>query len=421
MEASSGLNSRQSQGTPPSRPNGPDASLSRFIATMSMELTSSHQVSAASLGNAVSELQVVGSSSSSRLTLREVAAGRVDLVAEKMRATPEEQLMLVQGRVDLTPAALSTAHRAQLMLLVAIKTGNRAFTDPGIRASSGDLAGLLLDVTCRNSACWNYLLDRDCECSSICARRPQFCRHCMCVICSEFDSESDSCRWVECGVCCHRAHTSCAIHGGHIGVGVGVGAGQTTAAAMSKNNGHGKMLFRCQACQGTSELLRWVREIFHNTAHLWKRDALLRELGYVCEIFHPSVDPEERNLFRKCAELHKSLKTGGSAVSMRRGTLLQAVKEMFDQENKHEALEHILIDSSADPIELSYDFLENITNDFSEVIGRGGFGEGVLRIKKVAVKKLFQIGHFSEKQFEDELTCLRRVRHKYSETFRLLL
>jgi hypothetical protein len=47
---------------------------------------------------------------------------------------------------------------------------------------------------------------------------------------------------------------------------------------------------------------------------------------------------------------------------------------MDDQENEDQALEHILTDANAEPVMLSYAFLKSITNDFSCVIGRGGFG-----------------------------------------------
>ncbi|KAL6595552.1 hypothetical protein ACP70R_047892 [Stipagrostis hirtigluma subsp. patula] len=89
--------------------------------------------------------------------------------------------------------------------------------------------------------------------------------------------------------------------------------------------------------------------------------------------------------------------------------------KMDDQENEHEALEHILLDMSAEPVMLSYAFLRKITNNFSQLIGSGGFGEvymGFLQNGKVAVKKLYMNNLFSEKQFEDELTCLIRVKHR---------
>lgn len=42
---------------------------------------------------------------------------------------------------------------------------------------------------------------------------------------------------------------------------------------------------------------------------------------------------------------------------------------------EHEALQQILIDVSAKPMMMSYAVLEDITNNFSTMIGRGGSGE----------------------------------------------
>lgn len=38
--------------------------------------------------------------------------------------------------------------------------------------------------------------------------------------------------------------------------------------------------------------------------------------------------------------------------------------------------------------------------------------QGIVLKMKVAIKKLSRIDDFSEKQFEDELKCLKRVKHK---------
>lgn len=46
--------------------------------------------------------------------------------------------------------------------------------------------------------------------------------------------------------------------------------------------------------------------------------------------------------------------------------------EMGDHEL--EKLDRVLIDENADAIPLSYQLLERITNNFSDEIGRGGFG-----------------------------------------------
>ncbi|CAL4995413.1 unnamed protein product [Urochloa decumbens] len=84
-------------------------------------------------------------------------------------------------------------------------------------------------------------------------------------------------------------------------------------------------------------------------------------------------------------------------------------------DNELEAMERVLNDTNEEPIMLSYTFLKNVTNNFAEVIGSGGFGivyMGVVRNWKLAVKKLYEKYDFSDKQFEEELTCLIRVKHK---------
>ncbi|KAL6908198.1 hypothetical protein ACP4OV_002368 [Aristida adscensionis] len=367
------------------------------------------------------------------VTLQEIAEGRVDLVAEKMKAIPQKRLddikrlvrmfmdpafpgfsfrlrsnflnlqKLVQGRVDLTPAMLQMAHPVQLVLLVSLKTGLLTYLDPTAVIPHSHLSEVLLDSRCPDITCQSPLPVDNCHCH-ICTSRKGFCRYCLCMICSTFDSESDKSSWVGCDACFHWAHTRCAIDAGQIE------AGQIT----QNGKGQARMLFRCKACLATSELLGWVTAVFQQCALGWNRGDLFQELNYICKIFHPSEDTQERAFFRKCAELLQRIRTG-SPESMYRPMLLEALEEMNDQDQMVEGLARILLDASEEPVELSYEFLENITDDFSQVIGRGGFGEvymGHVRNKKMAVKKLFQTSHFSEKQFRDELACLIRVKHK---------
>jgi coatomer subunit beta' len=47
---------------------------------------------------------------------------------------------------------------------------------------------------------------------------------------------------------------------------------------------------------------------------------------------------------------------------------------MDDEASQLAALEHIMSDASAEPIKLSYGLLRSITDNFSNEIGRGGFG-----------------------------------------------
>ncbi|KAI4383211.1 hypothetical protein MLD38_009077 [Melastoma candidum] len=70
------------------------------------------------------------------------------------------------------------------------------------------------------------------------------------------------------------------------------------------------MFFRCQACNSTSELLGWVKEVFQHCAPTWDRDALSRELDFVSRIFQGSEDPRGRKLFWKCEDLMEKMKGG---------------------------------------------------------------------------------------------------------------
>lgn len=292
----------------------------------------------------VAERQVIRRiPSTGRVTLREVARDRADLVAEKMKVMPEELLddiktelrsilegsggpqhieeflylqKLVQGRVDLTPTMLLMAHHVQLEILVSIKTGIQAFLHPSVNIPLGHLAEVFLYRRCRNIACQSALPAEECRCN-ICGNRNGFCNLCMCVICNKFDFEVNTCRWIGCDSCSHWTHTDCAIRDGQIG----------TGQKIKNGIGHAEMLFRCQACQRTSELLGWVRDVFQQCAPGWDRDALLRELEYVRKIFRLSEDSKGRNLFRRSTDLIERLRSG-TAQSMSPRALLQALQEL---------------------------------------------------------------------------------------------
>jgi hypothetical protein len=221
---------------------------------------------------------------------------------------------LVQGRVGLTPTTLSMAHRVQLEILVAIKTGIQAFLHPSVNISQSRLAEVFFYKRCRNIACQSALPAEECRCN-ICTSRTGFCNLCMCVICNKFVFEVNTCRWIGCDACSHWTHADCAIRDGQIG----------TACTIKNGIGHTEMLFRCQACRRTSELLGWVRDIFQQCAPGWDRDALIRELDYVCKISRLSEDSKGRNLFRKCAELVERLRNA-SVESMSPRMLLQALQ-----------------------------------------------------------------------------------------------
>uniref|UniRef100_A0A453Q780 non-specific serine/threonine protein kinase n=1 Tax=Aegilops tauschii subsp. strangulata TaxID=200361 RepID=A0A453Q780_AEGTS len=84
-----------------------------------------------------------------------------------------------------------------------------------------------------------------------------------------------------------------------------------------------------------------------------------------------------------------------------------------DQARELRALERILSDPSVEPTMLSYGILKYITNSFSNEIGRGGFGvvyQGDLENWVVAVK-IFKT-HNADRQFLDEIRCLKIANHK---------
>ncbi|MBA0732996.1 hypothetical protein Gogos_017051, partial [Gossypium gossypioides] len=269
-------------------------------------------------------------SSADKITLRDIARERVDVISEKMHRLPDEFLdelknqlkailegnggsqnreeflilqKLVQSRSDLTAKTLIRAHRAQLEILVAINTGIQAFLHPNISLSQTSLIEVFVYKRCRNIACQNQLPADDCTCE-LCANRNGFCNLCMCVICNKFDFEVNTCRWIGCDLCSHWTHTDCAIRDGQICMGPSVKSG----------SGPTEMLFRCRACNRTSELFGWVKDVFQHCAPAWDREALMRELDFVSRIFRGSDDPRGKKLFWKCEDLLEKMR-GGQAES----------------------------------------------------------------------------------------------------------
>ncbi|XP_011625135.1 OBERON-like protein isoform X2 [Amborella trichopoda] len=265
-------------------------------------------------------------SSSDKITLLDVVREKIEIIAERMNSQSEELLeslktelrtilegtggpqnredimilqKLVHGRTDLTANSLVRAHRVQLEILVAINTGIQAFLHPNVSLSQLCLIEIFSFKRCRNIACQNALPADDCSCE-ICRSRNGYCNLCMCTICSKFDFDVNTCRWIGCDVCAHWTHTDCAIRFGLISTGPG----------LKNGTGGSEMLFRCQACNRTSELLGWVKDVFQHCAPGWDRDALMRELDFVARIFRGSEDPRGRKLYWKCQDLLDRMKNG---------------------------------------------------------------------------------------------------------------
>ncbi|KAI0523423.1 hypothetical protein KFK09_005818 [Dendrobium nobile] len=277
-------------------------------------------------------------SSADKLSLREVARERLDIVSDRMTMAPNELLeelkaelrvilegtggaqhreeflrlqKLVQGRGDLTAKTLVRAHRVQLEILVSINTGILAFLHPNVSLSQSRLIEIFLYKRCRNIACQSALPADDCSCE-VCTRRNGFCNLCMCVVCNKFDFEVNTCRWIGCDICAHWTHTDCAMRAGQIGMGPSV----------KSIMGHSEMLFRCPACNRTSELLGWVKDVFQHCAPGWDQEALLRELEFVSRIFRLCEDARGRKLYWKCLDLIEKIKAGATESTACRMLLL---------------------------------------------------------------------------------------------------
>ncbi|XP_010252715.1 PREDICTED: OBERON-like protein [Nelumbo nucifera] len=265
-------------------------------------------------------------SSLDKMSLRDVASEQVEIISERMHSLTDELLeklknelrailegtggsqhreeflilqKLVKSRADLTATTLITAHRVQLEILVAINTGITAFLHPNISLSQACLIEVFVYKRCRNIACQNQLPAGDCTCE-LCTNRNGFCNLCMCVICNKFGFEVNTCHWIGCDLCSHWTHTDCAIRNGQIGMGPCVKSGP----------GPTEMLFRCRACNRTSKLLGWVKDVFQNCVPCWDRDTLISELDFVSRIFHGSEDPRGQKLFWKCEDVIGKMKGG---------------------------------------------------------------------------------------------------------------
>ncbi|KAL0642691.1 hypothetical protein Bca4012_040981 [Brassica carinata] len=275
-------------------------------------------------------------SSADKVSVRDIARERVELVAERMHRLPDEFLeelknglkavlegnveefvflqKLVQSRSDLkSSATLLRAHRSQLEILVAINTGIQAFLHPNISLSQSSLVEIFLHKRCRNIPCQNQLPADGCRCD-VCATRKGFCSLCMCVICNKFDFSVNTCRWIGCDSCSHWTHTDCAIRDGQI-------------TAKSASGRSGEMMFKCRACNHASELIGFVKDVFQHCASNWDRECLVKELDFVSRIFRGSEDQRGRKLFWKCEEVMDKI-NGGLAETTAAKLILMFFQEI---------------------------------------------------------------------------------------------
>lgn len=221
---------------------------------------------------------------------------------------------LLQVRRDLTPERLMRAHRTQLEIFVALKTGILAFLLPDISVFHTALVEIFFHKTCRNISCRSPLPANECTCEC-CRSMTGFCNQCMCVMCSKFDFDANTFRWLGCDVCSHWTHSDCAMKGGAVAMGVSTKTGSDRAPSFSE------LIFRCRACGSVSELLGWARDVFQNCALRWERDSLGKELDYVRRIFHMADDTRGKHLCWKAQEVLEKMKNGLETSS--------AIKEML--------------------------------------------------------------------------------------------
>lgn len=191
----------------------------------------------------------------------------------------------LQKRQDLSLDMLFNTHRTQLEILVALKTGLQEFLLQKYDIPSSDLAEIFLNMRCRNLNCGNLLPVDECDCK-ICSQRSDFCRDCMCLVCSKFDMASNTCSWVGCDVCLHWCHADCGLQEGLIR------NGRNTTSAQ----GTTEMQFYCVACDHPSEMYGFVKEVFQNFVKEWKAENLSKELEYVRRIFCTSEDVRGKQL-----------------------------------------------------------------------------------------------------------------------------
>ncbi|XP_002960421.2 OBERON-like protein [Selaginella moellendorffii] len=242
-----------------------------------------------------------------RVGLYEVAADPVAVVANKLQELPDiflEDLKksltemlgsvekrdeflrlqrILQRRNDLSAENLYVAHRTQLELLVAMKTGIQAFLLCENRMSTAALVEVFLQKRCRNFACQNQLPTDDCDCQ-FCSQKEGFCSGCMCIACSKFDFMANTCRWVGCDFCLHWCHTDCGIRLSYIKPGSAQGGKQS------------EMQFVCVACGHASDLFGFVREVFTTYAKDWSAETLRQELDCIQRIFRRSQDSRGKQL-----------------------------------------------------------------------------------------------------------------------------
>lgn len=384
-------------------------------------------------------------SDSDKISLRDIASERVEIISERMQLVPDEFLddlknrlraildgsggsqqreefmmlqKLVQSRSDLTAKTLIRSHRVQLEIIVAINTGILAFLHPNVSLSQTSLIEVFVYKRCRNIACQNQLPADDCTCE-LCLNRKGFCNLCMCVVCNRFDFEVNTCRWIGCDVCSHWTHTDCAIRNKQISMG----------SSSKIGSGSAEMVFHCRACNRMSELLGWVKDVFQHCAPTWDREALMRELDFVSRIFRGSEDPKGRKLFLKCEELVDKLKNGITESLACRAILLFFQELEMDSPKNIESGEgvrmiapHEACNKIADVVHEAVQKMEMVADEKMRLLKKARLSLEVcdreLEDKAREVTEL-KLERHRKKQQIDELESIVRLKQAEADMFQL--
>ncbi|GKU88615.1 hypothetical protein SLEP1_g2857 [Rubroshorea leprosula] len=223
------------------------------------------------------------------MTGQSVACLKESIRAIMLNADKHGQLSAIQSalqnRSDLTQEVLLKLHRAQLEILVALKTGLPEYLQLDNKIPSSDLAEIFLNLKCRNHTCGSPLPVDECDCK-VCFKKKGFCSACMCLVCSKFDMASNTCSWVGCDVCLHWCHADCGLKGSYIRNGPSASGAQ----------GATEMQFHCIACDHPSEMFGFVKEVFQHFAKDWTPKTFSKELEYVKRIFSGSKDVRGKRL-----------------------------------------------------------------------------------------------------------------------------
>ncbi|XP_073393141.1 OBERON-like protein isoform X3 [Physcomitrium patens] len=292
---------------------------------------------------------------------------------------------LLTIRRDFTPERLMRAHKTQLEIFVALKTGILAFLLPDISVFHTALVEIFFHKTCRNISCRSPLPANDCTCEC-CRSMSGFCNQCMCVMCSKFDFDANTFRWLGCDVCSHWTHSDCAMRSGTISMGV------STKAGSDRDSNSCELIFRCRACGGVSELLGWARDVFQNCALRWERDSLGKELDYVRRIFHMADDTKGNHLGRKAQEVLDKMKNGLDTSSAIKEILCFFQADTENVESKDKERDNVKV---LDRREVC----DRVAGVVREVIAKL---EGVAEEKVLLVKKARSALESSDRELKDK-------------------